>query len=72
MKLNESVPTTDVVIDLLGGIGFTSFHLIDFYNVASTSSKVHTMVREIVVLRANRKNLICDFIAEYKTHSNNS
>lgn len=66
IKLNESVPVTDVLIDLVSAFGFASFHLVDFYSIACVSSLVYMMVR-------TNRNLIVisDFhvklISEYET-----
>ncbi|KAJ6633184.1 hypothetical protein Bhyg_16811, partial [Pseudolycoriella hygida] len=43
VKMSKNVPTTDVLVDLVGAIGFLSFHLIDYYSVASISSAVEKM-----------------------------
>lgn len=44
IKMNESVPVTDVLLDLVSSIGFAAFHLIDFYSIACASSLVYNMV----------------------------
>lgn len=46
-KLNETVPISDVIIDLIGGVGFATYYLIDFYSVASISSRVYNIVSNI-------------------------
>lgn len=51
VKMNECVSITDVVIDLISAFGFASFHLIDFYSVASISTMVHKLVRRLKLLK---------------------
>lgn len=54
-QMNESVPVTNVLIDVIASIGFSSFHLIDFYSVANISSVVEKMVREELENNWSRK-----------------
>lgn len=66
IKMNESVPITDVLIDLIGAIGFTTFHLIDFYSVATVSSVANKMVR--VFKQFKSMIFTYNFISEYQTY----